>query len=43
MAEYPGFYLAALAVSVVVCALAAVQPARRAASVEPTAILRGEH
>jgi lipoprotein-releasing system permease protein len=43
MAERPSFYLAALAVSVVVCALAAVQPARRAASLEPTAILRGEH
>lgn len=43
MAEYPSFYLAALVVSVVVCALAAVQPARRAASLEPTAILRGEH
>jgi lipoprotein-releasing system permease protein len=43
MAERPGFYLAALAVSVVVCALAAVQPARRAASLDPTAILRGEH
>jgi lipoprotein-releasing system permease protein len=43
MAEYPSFYLAALVVSVIVCALAAVQPARRAASLEPTAILRGEH
>jgi lipoprotein-releasing system permease protein len=43
MAEHPSFYLAALAVSVVVCALAAVQPARRAASLQPTAILRGEH
>ena len=43
MAERPWFYLAALAVAVVVCALAAVQPARRAASLEPTAILRGEH
>jgi lipoprotein-releasing system permease protein len=43
MAERPGFYLAALAVSVIVCALAAVQPARRAASLDPTAILRGEH
>ena len=43
MAERPGFYLEALVVSVVVCALAAVQPARRAASLEPTAILRGEH
>ncbi|HVN75254.1 MAG TPA: FtsX-like permease family protein [Thermoanaerobaculaceae bacterium] len=43
MAERPGFYLMALLVSVVVCALAAVQPARRAASLEPTAILRGEH
>jgi ABC-type lipoprotein release transport system permease subunit len=43
MAEYPSFYLAALVVSVIVCALASVQPARRAASLEPTAILRGEH
>ena len=43
MAEAPGFYLAALAVAVGVCAIAAVQPARRAASLEPTAILRGEH
>ena len=30
-------------VAMVVCALAAVQPARRAAALEPTAILRGEH
>ncbi len=43
MADSPVFYLAALVVSIVVCALAAVQPARRAASLEPTAILRGEH
>ena len=43
MAERPSFYLAALAVSVAVCALAAVQPARRAAALDPTAILRGEH
>jgi lipoprotein-releasing system permease protein len=43
MAERPAFYVAALAVSVVVCALASVQPARRAASLDPTAILRGEH
>jgi lipoprotein-releasing system permease protein len=43
MAEYPSFYLAALVVSVAICALAAVQPARRAAAVDPTAILRGEH
>ncbi len=42
MAEEPWFYLAALAVAVAVCAVAAVGPARRAASVEPTAILRGE-
>jgi lipoprotein-releasing system permease protein len=43
MAEHPSFYLGALAVALVVCTLAAVQPARRAASLEPTAILRGEH
>jgi len=43
MADSPVFYIAALVVSIVVCALAAVQPARRAASLEPTAILRGEH
>jgi ABC-type lipoprotein release transport system permease subunit len=43
MAEYPSSYLAALVVSVIICALAATQPARRAASLEPTAILRGEH
>lgn len=43
MAEKPGFYLTALAVAVAVCALAAVSPARRAAAVDPTAILRGEH
>ncbi len=43
MADRPAFYLEALAVSVVVCALAAVQPARRAAALDPTAILRGEH
>lgn len=42
MAEYPSFYLWALVVSVVICALAAVGPARRAAALEPTAILRGE-
>lgn len=42
MAERPSFYLGALAVAVVVCAVAAVQPARRAARLEPTAILRGE-
>jgi ABC-type lipoprotein release transport system permease subunit len=43
MAEHASFYLAALVVSVAICALAAVQPARRAAAVDPTAILRGEH
>jgi lipoprotein-releasing system permease protein len=42
MAESVSFYLAALVVAVLVCALAAVQPARRAAALEPTAILRGE-
>jgi len=43
MAEYPWFYLLALALALVVCALASLQPARRAASLIPTAILRGEH
>lgn len=42
MAEEPWFYLAALAVAVGVCTVAAVGPARRAAALEPTAILRGE-
>lgn len=42
MAEYPWFYLLALAISLLVCALAAVQPARRAAALTPTEILRGE-
>jgi lipoprotein-releasing system permease protein len=43
MADKPWFYGAALAISLAVCALAAVQPARRAAALDPTAILRGEH
>jgi lipoprotein-releasing system permease protein len=43
MAEHPSFYVAALLVGVIVCTLSAVSPARRAASLEPTAILRGEH
>ena len=43
MAEYPRFYVVSLLVALVVCAVAALQPARRAASVEPTTILRGEH
>jgi len=43
MAEHLSFYVASLIVAVIVCALAAVQPARRAAALEPTAILRGEH
>ena len=42
MAERASFYLVSLLVAVAVCALAAVQPARRAAALEPTAILRGE-
>mgnify|MGYP000020591098 CR=1 FL=1 len=42
MAEEPWFYLLALAVAVGVCTIAAVGPARRAAALEPTAILRGE-
>ena len=43
MAERPSFYLFSLLIAVVVCGLAAVSPARRAAALEPTAILRGEH
>lgn len=43
MAEYPWFYGLALGISLLVCAVAAVQPARRAAALDPTAILRGEH
>lgn len=42
MAEYPWFYLLALGISLAVCALAAVAPARRAAALAPTEILRGE-
>jgi lipoprotein-releasing system permease protein len=42
MADHVSFYVASLLVAVLVCALAAVQPARRAAALEPTAILRGE-
>jgi lipoprotein-releasing system permease protein len=42
MAERASFYLVSLVVAIVTCALAAVQPARRAAALEPTAILRGE-
>lgn len=43
MAEYGWFYVLALGIALLVCVLAAVQPARRAAALEPTAILRGEH
>ncbi len=42
MVEYPWFYLLALGISLIVCALAAVAPARRAAALAPTEILRGE-
>lgn len=42
MAEYPWFYVLALGVSLLVCAVAAVAPARRAAALAPTEILRGE-
>jgi lipoprotein-releasing system permease protein len=42
MAERVSFYLGSLAVALAVCVVAAVQPARRAAALEPTAILRGE-
>jgi lipoprotein-releasing system permease protein len=43
MAEYPWFYLLALGLSLFICALASLQPARRAARLQPTEILRGEH
>ncbi len=42
MVEYPWFYLLALGISLLVCTLAAVAPARRAAALAPTEILRGE-
>jgi len=42
MAERLSFYTVSVVVAIVTCALAAVQPARRAAALEPTAILRGE-
>jgi lipoprotein-releasing system permease protein len=42
MAEHPRFYAVALVLSVVVCMIAALGPANRAARLEPTAILRGE-
>jgi lipoprotein-releasing system permease protein len=43
MAERPSFYVVSLLIAVLVCGLASVGPARRAAALEPTAILRGEH
>lgn len=42
MADEPWFYIAALVVSLLVCTIAAAGPTRRAARLEPTAILRGE-
>lgn len=42
LAERPSFCLSSLLVAVAVCALAAVGTARRAARLDPTAILRGE-
>lgn len=42
MAEHPWFYLLSLLLAVAVCVFAAVQPARRAARLDPTEILRGE-
>lgn len=42
MAEHPWFYLLALLLALVVCTLGAIQPARAAARLLPTAILRGE-
>ncbi len=43
MANEPWFYALALGLSLAVCALASLSPARRATSVLPTEILRGEH
>jgi lipoprotein-releasing system permease protein len=43
MADSPWFYLVALLLGLLVCAVASLQPARRAASLIPTATLRGEH
>lgn len=43
MAEEPSYYRVALVVALAACTLAAVQPARRAARLLPTEILRGEH
>lgn len=43
MAEHPWYYLVAAALALVVCTLAALGPARRAARLLPTEILRGEH
>ncbi|MGQ9836208.1 MAG: ABC transporter permease [Thermoanaerobaculaceae bacterium] len=42
MAEHPWFYLVSLLLALIVCIVAAVGPARRAASLQPTEILRGE-
>ncbi len=42
MAEHPWFYLVALLLALVVCTIGAAQPARAAARLLPTAILRGE-
>ncbi|MGC8917564.1 MAG: hypothetical protein ACP5NF_11375 [Thermoanaerobaculum sp.] len=42
MAEKPSYDLVALLVALALCTLAAVQPARRAARLQPTEILRGE-
>lgn len=42
MAEQPWFYVAALVLALVVCSVGAIQPARAAARLLPTAILRGE-
>lgn len=42
MAEHPWFYLVSLLLALTVCIVAAVGPARRAAALQPTEILRGE-
>lgn len=42
MAEKPVYYVVATILALVVCTIAATQPARRAAKLLPTAILRGE-
>lgn len=42
MAEHPWFYVVSLLLALTVCIVGAVGPARRAAALQPTEILRGE-